>query len=165
MSTTGAMVTAFFAALWWVLGMWASGQTSVYLYLLPLLISASVVLLALRVRAKADVSPQELARRKRLIIAATAAEGILLFVAVNALVNTGLGKFVAPAGAIIVGLHFLPLARWLPAPTYYVTGILLVMLGVAGCAIPGTGPGALFVCLGSACVLWLTSAAVLRKAR
>ena len=159
------MVTAFFAALWWVLGIWASGQTSVYLYLLPLFISAAVILLAMRVRDKVDVSPQEVARRKRLIILASAAEGFLLFVAVNALVNTGLGNLVPPAGAIIVGLHFVPLARWLPAPIYYGTGISLVVLGVVGCAIPGAGPCALFVCLGSACVLWLTSAVVLRKVR
>ena len=165
MSAIGAMFTAFFAAVWWMLGIWASGQTAVYFYLLPLFLSAAIILLALRVRPQIEVLPQELARRKRLIIFATAAEGVLLSVAVNALVNTGLSNLVAPAAAIIVGLHFLPLARWLPAPIYYGTGMLLVVLGIVGCAIRGAGPRALFVCLGSACVLWLTSAAVLRKLR
>jgi uncharacterized protein len=35
-------------------------------------------------------------------------------IGVNVLANVGLRQFTAPLIAIIVGLHFVPLARWLP---------------------------------------------------
>ena len=60
--------------------------------------------------------------------------------------------------AIIVGLHFILLARWLPARFYYVTAALLVGLGTTGFAIGSFDLHVRFVCLGAACTLWLSYA-------
>ena len=68
---------------------------------------------------------------------------------------------IAPAGAIIVGLHFVPLARWLPARLYYATAALLTAAGVAGFFIADVKPRVVIVSIGAASVLWLTCAAVL----
>ena len=65
--------------------------------------------------------------------------------------------------AIIVGLHFAPLAHWLPAPIYYVTGALLVVVGLVGTAIQEPTARILTVCFGAAVALWLSCALVLRQ--
>jgi energy-converting hydrogenase Eha subunit E len=70
---------------------------------------------------------------------------------------------IAPVVAIIVGLHFLPLARWLPGPIYYLTGALLVVVGLAGAAVQEPTVRILTVCIGAAGVLWLSCAIVLRQ--
>ena len=85
-----------------------------------------------------------------------------IFLAVNVLANIGRRDFTAPAVAMIVGLHFLPLARWLPARWYYATSALLVAIGVTGFGVADAGQRLLFVSVGAACVLWLTGAFVLR---
>jgi hypothetical protein len=164
MTAIGAMVLAFFAAVWWGLGIWASGRSSAMLYLVPLCISTYVVVSALRQQRDATDSTTERARRGRLIGIASGAEGLFIFLAANVLVNLDRRDLIAPAAAIIVGLHFLPLARWLPARLYYCTSALLVALGIAGIEVPAAGQRILVVCLGAACILWLTSILLLHIA-
>ncbi len=161
MTATGAIVMSFFAAVWWVAGLWAFGHGSALLYAFGVLLSAALIIAGSRVRA--TLSPREQSRRRRLVGIASGAEGVLLFVSANILLNTGDSSFIAPVAAIIVGLHFLPLARWMPAPLYYFSAALLVALGLVGFMIAGTEQRGLLVCLGAAGVLWLTSIALLRN--
>lgn len=161
MSATGAIIMGVFAAVWWLVGIGASGHGSSLMYGIPLVISALIIVAAWRRRADAAVSPEERARRGRLVGIASGAEGLLIFVAVNVLANIGKRDFAAPVVAIIVGLHFAPLARWLPARLYYATSALLVALGIAGFMVPGTDQRLLVISIGAACVLWLTCGVVL----
>ena len=154
---------SFFAAVWWVAGIWAFGHSSALMYAIGGLLSAALIVAGSRVRG--TLSPQEQSRRRRLVGIASGAEGVLLFLSTNILLNTGESSSIAPVAAIIVGLHFLPLARWMPAPLYYLSAALLVALGVVGFMIAGTEQRGLLVCLGAAGVLWLTSIAVLRHTR
>lgn len=82
-----------------------------------------------------------------------------------------LDRFIAPATALIVGIHFFPLARLFRVPTYYITGVLLSLLGLVallalllGLSIAGPSPynWSLFVGIGVTLVLWLTAASVSR---
>jgi uncharacterized membrane protein len=66
---------------------------------------------------------------------ASAAEGVAIFVTAMVLLNLGRRDLVVPAVAIIVGLHFLPLALWLPAPIFYIPAALLVAIGMAGTVV------------------------------
>ena len=69
------------------------------------------------------------------------------------------------AVAVIVALHFLPLARVFEVPLYYWTGALCV-LGVLGCSLIRDA-GTRLLCAGliMAAVLWLTALLLLLKAR
>lgn len=163
MTPTGAVIMGVFGAVWWVIGIRGSGHTSLLMYGIPLLITAVIMVAALRVRPGNAPSPEEDARRGRLVGIASGIEGLLILVAINVLVNIRKLEFAAPVGAIIVGLHFLPLARWLPARFYYVTSALLVGFGIAGFVIADTDRRFLAVGIGSACVLWMTGLVVLRK--
>jgi hypothetical protein len=164
MSPSGALIMGVFAALWWVVGVRAAGYGSFPLYLIPVVITSGIVVAALRRRTPDHpVQASEERRRDRVIWIASAAEGVAIFVAVNVLGYTGRLAFTAPVVAIIVGLHFVQLARGLPATRYNVTAGLLVALGAVGVALPDATQRLLVVCIGASSILWLTSAWVLSR--
>lgn len=76
-----------------------------------------------------------------------------------------LSRFIAPTTALIVGLHFIPLARLFRVGIGYVTGTLLCVLALialvallSGWSLAGPSPyhWSLFVSIGATLVLWLT---------
>lgn len=76
-----------------------------------------------------------------------------------------LSRFIAPTTALIVGLHFIPLARLFRVSIGYVTGALLCLLALivlvallSGLSLAGSSPynWSLFVGIGATLVLWLT---------
>ena len=149
----GIWVLSFFATLWAAIGVATAGFPQ-WSYIVPLAISAVIATICLRLVAGADMrSVQEGRRIGRLVVIWSAVEGIAIFVAVNVLDNLGLARFDLPAIAVIVGLHFIPLARGLPARLYYGTGAALVVLGLAATLlpIPDIAPTAGF---GAAIILW-----------
>ena len=161
MTATGALILSFFALLWWVVGLRAAGHGPGMVYAVPIAVTAVLGLVARHVARRrgdaSDPNPAEEARRGRLVGWASAAEGIAIFVASNSLVNTGHADAIAPAIALIVGGHFVPLAWGLPAPAYYITAIILAALGLAGLAVTDLSSRLTLVCAGAAGVLWLTA--------
>ena len=160
MTSTGALIMAFFATVWWVVGLRAAGHGPALVFLVPLGVAAALVFAArrpLREPASRAIGPAEEARRGRLVGWASAAEGVGIFVAANVLVNTGHRDALAPVIALIVGAHFVPLARGLPAPAYYVTAGALVGLGAVGLVIEDVPTRLTLVSAGAAAILWLTA--------
>ena len=81
------------------------------------------------------------------------------------LARLGLGDWIPVAVALIVGLHFLPLAHVFEYPLYYWTGIVSC-LGILGCLfLPEMGVRLLCVGLWMAGVLWLTALVLLVRTR
>ena len=156
-------VMSSFAAIWWVVGTAVTGRGSLLLYAVGLATSAVLVVLGWRRAGLTTEAPDVRGHRGRVVGIASGVEGVTILVAVNVLANAGRRDLIAPVVAIIVGLHFLPLARWLPAPIYYLTGALLVVVGLAGTAIQEGTARILTVCVGAAAVLWLSCAVVLRQ--
>ena len=155
-----------FAALWWLVGVRVSGHASPLTYGIPLFVTGLIAIAALRGRDRFEqVPPDEHARRGRLVGIASGVEGLAILLAVNVLANIGQRDYAAPVIAIIVGLHFVPLAQRLPARLYYGTAALLIVLGICGFAIRLPNQRLLIVSVGAACVLWLTCVAVLGRAR
>lgn len=166
MSSTGAIIMGVFAAIWWLVGVRTSGHESLLIYGVPLVVTGLIVVVSLRSHDRsAQVSPEEKARRDRLVGIASGAEGLAIFVAANVLGNIGRSDYMAPVIAVIVGLHFLPLARLLPASLYYGTSALLIVLGICGFLIRRPEQRLLIVSVGAACVLWLTCVFVLGRTR
>ena len=96
---------------------------------------------------------------------ATAFEGIALFVGANILNNLGIADQYLPLLAVIVGLHFLPFARYMPDRRYYLISSTLIAIGIAGAAVPSPDIRAWLVGLSSALVLWSASVIALRGGR
>jgi hypothetical protein len=82
-----------------------------------------------------------------------------------------LSWFIAPTTALIVGIHFLPLARLFQVRVGYVTGALLCLLALIalvallfGLPLAGSSPyhWSLFVGIGTTLVLWVTDLFMIR---
>jgi hypothetical protein len=160
--SAGSIIMSVFGAIWWIAGAVGSGWPFVPAYAIPFIAILVLVVAALRARDHTEPeSDQDGKRTGRLVGIASGLEGAAILVAVNVVANTGTQDYTAPAIAIIVGLHFLPLARWLPAKLYYATAVALIGLGVVGIWISGAVLRLEVVCSGSACTLWVTSGLVL----
>jgi hypothetical protein len=146
-----------FAAVWWVVGVSLSGHASALLYSVALLATATIILIVSRTVEATPPSPEEHARRGRIVGLASGAEALAMFLAINVLANTRHGDLATPVVAIIVGLHCLPLAHRLPAPLYYLIAAALVGLGMVGVVIADVNQRILTVSTGAAGVLWATA--------
>jgi hypothetical protein len=163
MSSSGAIIMSVFAAAWWAVGVGVTGHSALSTFVVPWVVTGAIVAAALRrYGADARLTEKEDSRRGRLVGVASAIEGVAILVAINVLARLRRPDLTAPLVAVIVGLHFLPLAQWLPAPLYYATSALLVALGIAGLGIPDGGQRLLVISVGAACVLWLTCLFVVR---
>jgi hypothetical protein len=67
--------------------------------------------------------------------------------------------------ALIVGAHFVPLARGFPARVYYVTALALSIVGVIGLFIDAIPIRITAVSAGSSAILWLTALSALVATR
>src|SRR3982751_773868 len=110
LTRTGAIIMGAFGVIWWVVGFRASGQPSLLTYGVPSAVAVAIAAICFRGGAAEPESEDESKRRGRLVGIASAAEGVAMFVVANVLMNVGWKDAVAPAMALIVGLHFLPLA-------------------------------------------------------
>ena len=163
MTKFGAIIMTAFATIWWVVGIHLAPSSSPLLYGVAVAFGLLVTTMAIRAPTP-NISADEQSRRGRLVGIASAVEGAAIFLVANILANIGRSDLTAAATAIIVGIHFLPLAWRLPASLYYVTGASLFLLGVGGCFPSRTHLVPSVVCLAAAAILWATSALVLRVA-
>jgi hypothetical protein len=183
----GALVLTFFGAGWAIapalLLTTSSGATALALIVVALITVALVVgclaLLRDAQRIPVDSSPKALARGRALGRRLGIGFGVVfgseaLFIALASIILSanGLDDFIVPVIALIVGLHFLPLAWLFDVSIYYVTGALISLVAIITVlAIPRTATvnGApLWVIVpatGSAVVLWLTAAVALLLGR
>jgi hypothetical protein len=157
---SGVTVLGIFAFLWAAAAIVGDGR-SLWLLALPLALSSGLYLWA--ARTPSPPRPPEVERRiGRAVAIWSAVEGAAIFLAVNVLINLGARDAVPAAIAMIVGLHFLPLARAFPQPLYYWTGALLVLAGAAGLLLPA---GHRLAIVGGLAALILWSSAVVLIAR
>ena len=143
----GSSIMYVFAMLWFLLGL--SGgrffplEMKVAVAIVGLALGAAIAVLAVRAHRISRGAPaptaeqletgRKASRRFGLINGIQWGAVVAVIVALNVV---GRPDFIAPAIAVIVGLHFLPLAGLFEQPVYYVTGILGCLIGVAGFLIP-----------------------------
>jgi len=155
---SGVVVLGVFALLWAGAALISAG-CPLWLIAGPLTISAALCLWAFRTPVPPR-TPEEGRRIGRAVGLWSAVEGIAILAAINLLPRFGAAAAIPSAIAIIVGLHFLPLARALSRPLYYATGAAQVALGAASLLVlpplrlPLLGAGA-------ALVLWASAAALI----
>lgn len=171
---SGIFFLATFGAVWGFVGTgFVSGvvrvAASVFISLVTL---AFFSIGALQIRSArrhtAQFLPEETARNqtiRRWFVVVFGTELVLVVLAGFLLTRLGAARFAAPVIALIVGVHFLPLARLFNARALFLTGGLLVLLALLAMValllgIPLAGPSpehwSFFVSIGAALVLWLT---------
>ena len=154
------IVLGSFAVAWSWVGLHLSGAPT-GLMIAPIAVSLAIVAVGWRA---AGTVPARGPRVGRLVGLWTAIEFVALFVTANILVNVHRADLMLPAGAIIVGLHFFPLARGIPVRIYNATGAGLVSLGLIGLLLP-VDRRPILIGLGAAAILWATALAIIVQAR
>jgi hypothetical protein len=162
MGAWGAIIMSFFGALFAALTLsFQFGWTGLRLGL-PFALFAAIALAAVMVirRPGEGVSPSRQA--ERVIMWSSIGEGIGLFVAANLVINLGHREMLLPAMALVVGLHFLPMAHAMPFRPFYGLGIALLAAAAAGFALGGPTGGAVSGFAG-AMALWVAALLAVRR--
>jgi hypothetical protein len=126
-------------------------------------------------RRAASAMPQEASpgvdrgRARRRFAMVVAAECAAIAAAVNLLARSGHSQWTPAVVCVVVGLHFIPLARLFSVQRYYATAAALCLAAVATMILGAAGaPPAAWQLLpgfGAALALWATSAALLLSTR
>jgi len=171
-SVIGAGVLVLFGAVWYVLAVLsiAAGTALLLCLFLGVVILAglavAVLRLARKVRAETPlVAATEAQRAERARVSITfgvvnAVQWLLAFGVVVLANVLGIPDRIAALIEIIVGLHFIPLARLFSVRLYYVTAVAMVLAGIASFAVRGTA-GAALAAGSASLVLWATAACIL----
>jgi hypothetical protein len=154
------LVLTVFAAAWAWAALRVSGVASA-LSLLPVAVSFALLAAGW---SGAGMAPSRGPHVGKVAGLWSAIEVVALVVAVNALQYFHRADLMFPVAAIIVGLHFLPMARGIPVKLYYATGCGFVLAGLVGLLLPPTGR-AMVVGMSAALVLWATALVVVLRSR
>jgi hypothetical protein len=169
----GALIMGFFGCVWLLWGLAAMNVRTPIIIAATIAFAASiwspgVVLLRNASRATKNAAPlsaaeeREQSRMGKMFGLVFAAEGLLIFLAVNVLNNLHLGDYAISAIAAVVGLHFLPLARLFRRPMYYVVGTIMTVAALVSIAIPASiRISALSTTI--SVIIWLTCVLITRK--
>ena len=172
--TIGATIMFFFGALWLLLGL-SGGRVSARSLRLGFLLAGMALAACIGIMGRRSMRQssgsgplsaeqvavsQQTGRRFGWI---NAIQGGAIFLAVVLLNAVHRPLFIAPVIAIIVGLHFFPLASLFGARVYYATGSFGCAIGITGLLISDPALRMSFVGFSFGSLLWLTVAAVLVK--
>jgi hypothetical protein len=144
-------------------GIWAgwsvqAGHLGQWAYVGAVVIA--LVPMVLMIKRRFAVRTKDEARRiGRLVGLASFAEVVAIVMGVQVLARAGRPDLIVSLIAVVVGLHFLPLARWMPMPKYYVSGLALVIAACIGIVIPAEHR-VLFVASTASAILWLTALSI-----
>jgi hypothetical protein len=170
--TTGATFMFAFGIVWLLLGLFRGRSSPVWvriaLLLLGIGLGAPIFTLGSRAsRLPHDVSQpmaeQRAANREigRHFYMIFGAELAAIFVAVVVLRLIHYPDYILPGIAVIVGVHFVPLAALFKSPVFYGTGVLGCIIGVAGFLVADAGLRQKVVGLSFGLMLWATAAWIL----
>lgn len=154
------LVLTVFASAWAWAALWLSGGVR-SLIVIPIVLSVTLLIAGWR---GAGSFPSRGPRVGKVVALWSSIEVVALLIAANVLQNVDRGDLMLPAAAIIVGLHFFPLALGIPVRLYHATGAGLVFVGLVGPFLPAP-ERPMAVGMGAALVLWATALVVVLRSR
>lgn len=139
---SGMIVAAFFGAMWvswahpWLARLPDPVCWSIYAAAAAITIAllAAGIAAIRRARGEYDTGNTSPAVRRRIwrrYWLVVIAEVVVLNLLAAGLMGNGLGQYLPPAFAIVVGMHFFPLARIFRVPHFHATAILMTLSGCA----------------------------------
>lgn len=167
---TGALIMAGFGAIWMISGVnalrlfrWETWLVIAVLTGLLCLMARQRLQRARQIASTGVAVPesQSMQDRRRRFGRVMAFEWVPILLTVVVLGCIGHPELIMPAIAVIVGVHFIPLAKLFDVPLYYWTGGSLVLIAVVSFAIGDQVLRQVITGLGCGLSLWLTSAVLL----
>jgi hypothetical protein len=154
---------SFFGAVFFVAAIVPETGWRTPLLLVPCIAFAVFSIAAIRrLRSATPQTADENPRSDRIISWATVGEGVAIPVMIVAVDNTGHPGLVLPGIALIVGLHFLPMAYAIPFPRFYALGGSLIVAAALGAVLPAP-VGWIVSGLSASAALWMASVVALRR--
>lgn len=136
MGATGAIIMAFFGAVFATATLILPLDIRDARLLAPALVFAAILIAALAVMRRPGARRMMSPQTGRVVMWSSIAEGIGIFVGINVVVNLGRPAWQLPVIALVVGLHFLPIARAAALSAFYVLGGVLIAAAIIGMALP-----------------------------
>ena len=160
----GIIILSGFAVIWLVFAK-INGAPIPWL-LMPLAAGISALLVRKFLQQKPAQSFFPLSEQKRIgrvFMWSSIGEGIGIFFVINILANVGMADRYMAGIALIVGLHFIPIAWGVPMRIAFVQAAILLALSAAGFLITSPSHAALIVGFGGAATLWFAAVASIVK--
>jgi len=167
----GVWILSVFAVVWSAVAASGLSETGASVAALPSAVAAVVVSLVLVMLARRSTRDPALARARRLpswwsrgVAAVNVAQLLVIAVVAIGLTRGDQAAYIPAAVAVVVGLHFLPLATAFDQRQYRGTAVALVLVGLGGATMVLAGAENVVVqaAVGyaSAVVLWCSAAHV-----
>jgi hypothetical protein len=156
---------SFFGALFVALTLYWQWQVTGLMLALPFLGFALIAIAAAAVIRRPGTGIVVTPRAEKAIMWASIGEGVGLFLAANLAINLQRQDLLLPAMALVVGLHFLPIAAAAAFRPFWLLGGALILAAAAGFLLPAPTGGEV-AGLAAALALWIASVlAVVRDSR
>jgi hypothetical protein len=163
MGPWGAVIMSFFGGVFFAAASVMASGWKTPLLLIPLLVFAVITTLAARrIKHAPPGSFEPDARSGRIISWASIAEGIGIPAMAMVLANTHHNDILLPGIALVVGLHFVPMAYAIPFRPFYLLAALLILAAVAGSLLKQP-PGSIMAGISASLALWVASAFALSR--
>jgi hypothetical protein len=158
----GAVIMSFFGAVFASLTLYWQWHIGGLALVAPFGVFAIIGLIAAYVVRLPGDGIKPSAKAGRAIMWSSIGEGVGLFIASNIVINLHRADLLLPVMALVVGLHFLPIAFAARFRPFYILGMTLIIFAVVGFVVP-TPTGGMIAGLAAATSLWVAaSTAVLR---
>jgi hypothetical protein len=166
-ASIGATITGGFGAVWLALGMTAAGVPVSIAMAVVVPVFVLIACLALAVRRRlpkfSGAETPEKKQKMRAFAVVNVVEWLAIFGTINLLRNLHLDAWIVSAIVLIVGAHFLPLARIFGARQHVVTGTAMMLCAAVAVVLPGSVRDVV-ECVVAGLILWASAAAALNAA-
>lgn len=164
MGARGGVIMGFFGGVFAALTMYRQWQIVDIKLILPVVVFLAIWLAAAQtIRLKGNGFEMS-EKTKKALLWSSAGEGIGIFLAVNIVNNVHRPDLLLPAMALVVGLHFLPIAHAASSRPFYILGAVLVASAAIGFVVSAPANGEI-AGIAAAFSLWLASALAVNRER
>jgi len=162
MGGRGAIIMGVFGSVFAALTLSLQDHITDVALAVPFVVFAAIGLAAAYVLRSPGVGIAPSERAGRVIMWSSIGEGVGLFVAANLVMNLHRPDLLLPAMALVVGLHFLPIAYAAPFQPFYILGGALILAAIAGFTLRGPAAGSV-AGLAAAVALWTAATLAIRR--
>ncbi len=134
MPVVGSIIANAMAFVWASISLLAAGLP-IWMLLAPATVSGALIAASARLRPTVANLDQR-RRIGRLVGIASAGEGLGILLGINLVSWAGRPDLWICVFVAVVGIHFFPLARWMPAPPFYIVGAAFVVIAALGLGFP-----------------------------
>ena len=166
-ASIGATIVGGFGAAWLTLGMSSAGIALSVALAVVLPVFALIAFLGSVARRRlpklAAAETPEKKQKMHAFSMVNIAEWLVIFGVINLMRNLHLDVWIVPSIVLIVGAHFIPLARIFQAPQHLKTGIAMMVLAAVALVLPASVRDTV-ECLSAGLILWVSAAGALYAA-